>query len=297
MIASAGGSEPFDVRLVTNGALCERAVQHHGISPLITHVVRECDLQDITRRSSLEALRVLHFGGDPELEIRLAQYYEEALEGYRPEVIFTVTPAPYWKLAFPNAAVLHVEAGIFSRHPLPHLFFMDHQGLFANSVLGSCAQELKAPGSSPEDAKFMDKLRAAFAHRIFFNSPFHQLELELRTRFRRLLLLPLQFAGECGFDLNCAYDRQGSYLFDVIQRVSPDTAIIVTEHPTAVWLGDIIDSETREFVKREYPNVVFSPGVREGVNHAGQIMLHHADAVASVRIMCAPITPLTIRRA
>jgi len=274
--------DTVETRFLTNQALTERAIQHDGAPANDIHTVLERDLQDVTGRSAMNSLRALQSGEDAQLEERLAGFFAKALDGFRPDVIVTISPSPYWRRLFPGVTLLHFELGLFSRHPYPHVFYLYPLGVFRNSVPGVYSGQLKAMKASGEDQALLGCLRTEFTRRILNHTPFNQLEMELRARYRRLLLLPLQFAGEFGFDLHCYYDRQGSFLIDVIQRVSPDTAVIVAEHPTALWLGDKIDDQTREFVRRYYPNVFFAPGAAEGLYHAGQILLHHVDAVASV---------------
>ncbi len=272
----------LDARFVSNPALIQRAGERHSIPADQLYGISDAKLRDVTGLSAMETLRALYKGGNPALLENLASVYRNVLGDFQPEVVITISPSPYWKTVFPDAVVFHVDGGLFSRDPLPHVFFLDSDGIFNTSAVSRYADVLRELAASPRDRAFVDLVRAEFRHRLLVGSPFHQLERDLRSRFRRVLLLPLQFAGEFGFDLHCDYDRQGSYLLDVLERVSPDTAVVVSEHPTALWLGDIIDPDTREFVSRQYPNAVFAPGIREGVQHAGQTLLHHADAVACV---------------
>ena len=102
----------------------------------------------------------------------------------------------------------------------------------------------------------------------------------MRKRHRRLCLLPLQFAGEPGFELNSPFRNQGEYLFHVLERLPADLGLLVIEHPTAHWIGDIIDDETREYVRGQYPQVTFVDWQR--VESAGQYLIHHVDYVIGV---------------
>ncbi|MEP7353994.1 MAG: hypothetical protein ABI824_12250 [Acidobacteriota bacterium] len=272
----------WEVRFLTNPALAQRAADHHGIHASKLYAISERELREAVPLSSIDTIRVLQAAQDAQLLRKMADLYASVVFDYRPDVIITISPAPYLKLVFPGATILHVDGGLFSRDPLPHVFFLDPSGLFANSIIHTRAAELLALEATSEDRQLLGNLQAEFRRRVLNGSPFFQMEMEARANFRRLMLLPLQFAGEFGFDLHCSYDRQGSYLLDVAQRVSPDTAIIVSEHPTAIWLGDVIDPQTREYIGREYPNVIFAPGAREGLHHVGQTLLHHVDAVACV---------------
>ena len=279
---SSEGCAGDDVRYISNPALISRAQGLHGLNANQVYALSESTLRDATQVASMEALRLLQQGGSAEFTANLARLYTDVLGDFQPDVIVTLTPSTYWKTAFPLAVVLHVDGGLFSRAPLPHVFFLDSDGLFGNSTLALFGERLRSIPPSPEGGSWLNLLRARFRQRLLAESPFHPLERELRAKFRRLLLLPLQFTGEFGFDLNCCYDSQGAYLMDMVERIDPDTAVIVAEHATAIWLGDIIDPETRAYVKHTHPNVIFAPGVREGVSHAGQSLLQHVDAVASI---------------
>jgi hypothetical protein len=95
-----------------------------------------------------------------------------------------------------------------------------------------------------------------------------------------LAFLPLQFAGESGFDLNAPFRSQGEYLFHVLERMPEDLGLLVAEHPTAIWVGDAIDQETRDYVRVRYPQVAFVDYRR--VAGAGQYLIHHVDYVICI---------------
>ncbi len=199
------------------------------------------------------------------------------LAGFAPDVILTYTPAPHLASAFPDALMLHTENGMFSRAPFPPTQYFDPLGLYARSVPGAHARELLARTATQAERAWLDRLRATYRAWLTAASPFHGLERALRRRHARLALLPLQFGGEAGFELNGPFRNQGEFLFHVLERLPHGVGLMVTEHPTAHWLGDVIDRETRAWVRARWPQVMFVD--HASAAHGSQMVMLHVDDV------------------
>ncbi|MFO7181452.1 MAG: hypothetical protein DIU78_022300, partial [Pseudomonadota bacterium] len=203
-----------------------------------------------------------------------------ALDGFVPDVIFTLTPADHLRAAFPDALVLHSESAAYSRFPYPYCWFLDPCGFWARSIPARFARALEGRELLPGERALLERFRGRFRACFAAMSPFGALERELRARFRRIGFLPLQYGGEPGFEASAPFRTQGELLLNVIERLPEDVALIVTEHGAAAWVGDVVDAETREFLERKYPN--FRHVDLRTIEGAGQYVLHHADFVVSV---------------
>ncbi len=283
----------WDVRWLMNAALAVRATSHeparrsqpsrqgHGLPRDKVVVLHQEELRAPFGCSNMQILQELQHGGWPEAAVRAhGERVRERLGGFTPDAIVTWTPADHLRAVFPEALILHTENGIFSREPYPAFQFFDPQGLYGRSLLATHADALRARVPSKEERAWLAAFRARVREHHASDSPFHSLVADLRGRYRRVALLPLQFAGEAGFELNAPFRNQGEFLWHVLERLPDDVALLVTEHPIAHWVGDVIDEETREYLAAAAPQARFIP--LTAALHGGQVLLHHCDAVISV---------------
>jgi hypothetical protein len=276
-------------RFLLNAALAERAVAPaggreggpaagHGLPAEWVVALRQDEVRRHFNAPNIAILDGFHRGAWPAEKVTACGHaVRERLGGFVPDVVVTFTPAPHLAAAFPGALVLHAENGMFSRHPFPGTQYLDPLGVYARSVPGVHGRELAARRATPEERAWLDGVREAHRAWLTAASPFHALERSMRRRFRRLALLPLQFGGEAGFDLNGPFRNQGEYLLHVLERLPGGLGLIVTEHATARWLGDALDDETRAWVRERWPQVTWvEPHVAP---HASQALVLHVDDV------------------
>lgn len=280
-------------RFLLNEALAERALAPldaslaggpqagHALPAETVVSVRQDDVRSHFDVPNIEILRGFHRGTWPEAVVAACGATLRAkLGGFEPGVIVTFTPAAHLAAANPGALVLHAENGMFSRAPFPPTQYFDPAGLYANSVPAVCAAELKARRPSAVERARLDVMRAEYRAWLLAASPFHALERRMRARFRRLALLPLQFGGEAGFDLNGPFRNQGELLLHVLERLPDGIGLVVTEHPTAHWLGEGVDEETRRWIGRRWPQVTWVEPA--AMAHGSQALMLHVDDVAGL---------------
>lgn len=289
--AGAGRSD-YQFRFLTNEALAGRATapqgparspseRGQGLPPELVVSLEQEAVRGLFDAPSSAILEALHRRTASEAQqSAYAVLVEQALAGFVPDVIITRTPAAFLSLAFPEALILGTELGPFSRRPYPLTTFYDARGLWADSIPGACADELLARDVSAQDQELLVSLRGHYGAYHERASPFTALCARLRKRFRRLALLPLQFGGESGFDLNGPFRNQGEYLFHVLERMPADVGVLVVEHPTALWLGDRIDEETQAWARERFPNLIFID--YRAAESAGQLLVRHVDYVVCV---------------
>lgn len=279
-------------RLVTNEALAARAtapasgdaaaVATHGLPADRVIGLGQAPIRARFRRPSSDIVCGLHHGTFEPAAVRAyGELVRERLGEFEPDVIVSLTPAAHLAAAFPSALVLHAETAAYSRAPFPSCVFFDPRGMWRRSLLGEHAAELaKAVDVTEEERALLATVRKRHAGFFRSTTPFGALEEELRTRHAKLALLPLQFGGEPGFDANAPFRTQGEYLLHVAEHLPKDIGLVVVEHPTAHWVGDIIDDETRAFIGARFPDVTFVDF--RAADSAGQYLIHHVDFVVSV---------------
>lgn len=252
-----------------------------GIEPGSIVAFAQEEIRGIFDGPSRGILEALHRGACPGATLdRYADLVRRKLDGFEPDVVIAWTPVSFLRRAFPNALVFGIECGPFSRPPYPSTLFFDPLGIWEDSIPSVLAGALRERRPEPAEADLLERMRAHYRPWFRDASPFHGLEERMRKLNRALLLLPLQFAGESGFDLNAPFGNQGEYLFHVLERLPEGVGLIVVEHPTAIWVGDAIDEESREYVEDRYPQVCFVD--HRATESSGQVLLHHVDGVISV---------------
>jgi hypothetical protein len=279
-----------EVRLIANQALAERAVatfdrggatqKGHGIPAELVIGLPQTAVRQFFERPNVDIIGSLHRREDGPAILAYGAWLRELLGDFRPDVMLALLPAPQLTAAFPEALLLHTETAAYSRAPFPFSMFFDPAGFWDRSLLARVAAEAEKLDVAPAEVELLRTFRRRFGAYFARTSPFHQLEAELRAEYARLAFLPLQFGGEPGFDLNASFRNQGEYLLHVVEQLPEGTALLVVEHPTAHWVGDTIDQETRSYLAEFHAEVRFLDF--RTVESAGQYLVHHADYVIAV---------------
>lgn len=283
----------WDVRWAMNHALATRAVPRrrpdelanprrtHGLPRERIALFGQEEIRELYGAPNSAILDGLQHGRWPEETVaRHAALLRSRLEGFEPDVIVCWTASAPLRAAFPDALILHAEVGPFSRSPYPAQMVFDPQGGFGHSLLATEAEAIRAATPEPGDLESFHRLRERLREHHAATTAFTGTERRLREQYRSLVLLPLQFGGEFGFDTNGPFRNQGEYLFHVLERIPPDVAVIVTHHGTSLWVGDRIDEETQEYLASACPQALFVP--YDAMPNAGQALVPHVDAVISV---------------
>jgi len=248
-------SQGVECRIVTSETLAERGSTLHDWPRSLFRALRQRDIKGNSRRSNLTHLSEFHRGTYPEQELaRIAQTLKAKLDFFEPDLVLTWSPAPFFKVAFPEATVLHIDCGMASRAPFPMNLFFDPTGLFDQSVPGQCGDQLLAHTPSEGEASLLRNLRSHFGAMFEGLSPLQPVAEQLRTLFDTLWLLPLQFQGEMAFETTGQFRNVGEVLWHVMEAVPANVGVIVTEHPTGFWTGDYLDAESLQELRRLFPN-------------------------------------------
>jgi hypothetical protein len=282
MMAAGHPATPETVRLLTNEALAELAPKH-GFFDHLTAVVKEREFQRIFGVDYLTATVDGYHARTPEPVLAAAAAcLRTALNGFEPEVVITYTTAPWLRRAFPNAVILHEEYGLFSRPPFPESFYFDPSGKFANATIARHARALRDYAADATERKMVADIRDLFCRQIIPKvSPFAALEAAIRKRWKKVMLLPLQYCGHYGFEGTGQYRTQGEVVRDVIERVDPDIGVLVVNHSTAHYHGTIPPPDLYAYLGKRHENLLFSESINL-VMHASQYLLAHVDMVATV---------------
>lgn len=267
-----------DFRVLLGEALQE-AAQDRGISGDATFIANYQPLIEKAGRDYLDITSRWYFGELGAVRDVFSEYLKRLLGAWKPDVILSFSPVPFLQRLFPEARVLHVEVGIFSRKPFPLTLYFDPCGMFKDSLLCRQSDRILAFRASQEELAFVDKLR-----HIYIEQGVSRLLPRAReiygarlSGFRKKVLLPLQFSGYYAFDANCRFGSQFDYLQEVLEKVPQDIAVVVTEHPDNPSVTD----DVARYLARKYPHFVWSAQGRD-IYASSQVLMLMCDAVITV---------------
>ena len=203
------------------------------------------------------------------------------VDGFEPDIVIGFAgQANYLAKLWPTALRLHVEQGQFGGDPCPFCMYFDHIGTHGQSAIGRIGG-LKLPYAVTSDGRalvsaFRSQMAAAFDSIDPFRSH------DLRRRFERLCLLPLQVSNEFSFDGPVRYRTQFEYLYDVLANAPKDVGVIVTEHPSGepVFRRSGPGSNVAA-LRKAFPNMIFLDEFRE-YRSPSQFLVSRVDGVWSV---------------
>ncbi|AMC36360.1 hypothetical protein [Janthinobacterium sp. B9-8] len=193
-------------------------------------------------------------------------------------VIIHESHAPYAKLAWPNAVVLHQMFGLTYRAPYPQLTQYDPSGLYNNSILVKDSEKIKSITLSENEKKTIKEIKGWFATQTIAHDPLWLNIEPWQHRFDKLILCPLQVDGYYAFDACSEYNSQLEFLEDVLSKTPKNWGVVVTEH---LAYTELLTSPVLARLKREYSNLVYLPESKK-VPNASQALLVHMDAIVTV---------------
>lgn len=200
-------------------------------------------------------------------------FFKEVPEDYKPDVIFTfLSYGNILREVYPDALLIHMEYGIFSRTPFPKTYHLDPFGILKDGYTNR--MELDALAEIDED----DEQLAQCVKSLKKHLPALPAHVVKKiNNFKSTVLLPLQFSNYHAFDLCSDFESQYAYLLKVLEDIPEDIGVLVTQHPG--W-PPVINRKTEGYL-REFKNFIFDNSFNEIANMS-QIALGHVNGVVSV---------------
>lgn len=202
------------------------------------------------------------------------------LDGYVPDVIMTwESPIPFMSVAFPDALVVYENYGAISRHPFPTTQAIDIFGLFKNSYIAQLKSNLESgdiliPDLTKKQSYNLSKIREKIKKSLNLSNPFANYALH-NNGFKYVALVPLQVSGYYAFDGNVPYKSQFDYLCHILDNMSSDVLVVVTEHTS---YPSIFTPRTLNYLRKRYSNFYWHEELNE-VKGASQYLLPLVDFV------------------
>ncbi len=209
------------------------------------------------------------------------QYYTELMEnkfdGINFDLIITFTPVPFFAKLYPKALILHMEYSLFSRLPFLETWYLDPCGMYEHNFFSRFSTQIENIRLDDCQKLLIGELRETCVSAFTENNIFVDDMMELRKRYKYLVLLPMQFSQYYAFDCLSRYTNQFDYLTGVLEETSPDIGVIFTMHPEY----PIFDEETVHFITSKYKNAIFLEKSRK-IYAASQWLMPYIDAVVTV---------------
>jgi hypothetical protein len=210
----------------------------------------------------------------------LLRHIARAVGDFKPDIILTFAMgANYLKSLWPEARIICVESGAFSRPPFPHSLIFDPIGIYEKSLLGRHGKALFET-VQPEMLKLAVRFRDATLEKLKKQNPF--LINNFEGKFEKLALLPLQVSNYVSFDGQSPYRSQFEYLFDIAAQTPSEVGLIVTEY---VQWGEVVTTTlpraNLSFLIDNFPNLILDPRFRKYTN-TSQFIVPMVDGVWSV---------------
>lgn len=213
-----------------------------------------------------------------ELEYYVHLYKDKLDEHY--DLIVTFSNTPFFKKIYPDALILCMEYGLFSRSPFPESWYLDIVGMQGGGagkvpdlVFKSCVLE----DLTIDQSVRLNKLKNEIKIKIKKSRPFDDLFESWKKKFRRLVYVPVQFSGFYMFDGQCRYQTQFDFVYDCLRKIPVDVGVVFTEHPQHPFFSD----DQIQFFESNFSNFLYSCNFKK-YDSPGQLVISYCDAVVSV---------------
>ncbi|WP_312996568.1 hypothetical protein [Leclercia sp.] len=204
----------------------------------------------------------------------------DIVQDFIPDIIMTwESPIPFMKTAYPNALVVYENYGAISRHPFPTTQAIDFFGLFKDSYSAKLKNSIEnnetlIPDLTNRQKNNLSNIREKIKKALNFSNPFAHLDLKEKEK-KHIALVPLQVSGYYAFDGNVPYRSQFDYLCHILDNVSSDILVVVTEHTS---YPSIFTPRTLNYLRKRYENFFWCEELNE-VKGASQYLLPFVDLV------------------
>lgn len=208
----------------------------------------------------------LEWGESPEDEIAaLRQLITDKLGDFKPDMVILLSQSEWLKPVFASALFLHAEATWLYAPPRFDLWQLDPVGFGkGRAALEHWSHWQRQLDWGDEQRMFCAQLKAAFRQIYPTDAALSEIIVDLRTRFKRLVMIPLgDYAPSDG------QTPVMSVLDWYLEQSSPETAFLITHHPNAPALS----KGQRDYLTAKYPNLIVNAAFHTGP------LFSHVDAV------------------
>ena len=247
-------------------------LDHLNLIPITNNEMREI----FTDNESFEHITILL--GDRLLsqnqENHFAKLIKEKLDGYEPDITYSIYVLPMIKDIFPNALCLRTESALFSRPPFMRTIFFTNHDSISTSFLSEHAHEIRNFQITKEQENIIINFKKQLIQLIEDRSPIKNEIEKVKRKFKKLILFPLTYIGEEEDD---TYANELDYFFKIMDTIPSDIGVIVTQHDQ---FQSLLTSELLPSIKSKYPNFIFFENLNNfKVGSSSLFFFNHVDAI------------------
>lgn len=191
---------------------------------------------------------------------------------YRPDLVVSFSPAPFFETVFSGVPVLYYEYGCFSRAPYPETFYLDPWGKGLRAFNSRYSARINDIPASPDDIEKLHEYRMQIIHHLTSVPEVASFFEALRQKYRTIFLVPLGYSNFYETDAFSAYSTQFEFVEHVLDSVGDDVGVLVTQHPVCKSIND----NSLDELKRLHPNLI-SDIISSRVEGFSQIALAYVD--------------------
>ncbi len=178
------------------------------------------------------------------------------------------------KQVFPQALLLFMENGIFSRAPFPHTLYLNPYSSVWHAYITKYKEEINTLNVNTQEIQKLIQTKKEIVDCIESYSPIKEEMRALKKNFRKLILLPLASGGA---HVRSSFSSELELLNYVLEKTPKDMAIILTKHDS--FKGE----PSPEYLKKlqeKHANLIFFDYLNS-LNFASSSLffMRHIDAV------------------
>lgn len=251
----------------------------------LEHVTQLRDVCDLIPLNTLEIINNIGGWSDPSVELytkEISSPYCQKLTNILAKklptdvdcILLWETPAPYLKELFPEALIVNQMPGAFTRAPYPQTVTFDTLGLYRQGTMYRFANEIiSSENITPAVSIFRNKTREIFRHFPV------ELTRKLRSRDKKLVLLPLQVSDHYAFKADTGFISQAEFCIKALSEIDKDVQVVVTQYISTMYKDTVMTPDFLRFLRKTYPNVVFDE-ILNKIPSVSQHILQDADHLA-----------------
>lgn len=233
--------------------------------------------------SYYDAQNIIYNKSDDDKVSKYAKIFKNVVGEFVPDIIISwESSISHLEKLYPQALALNLMPGMFSRVPFPELTSIDFNGLYKDSSLIKNRERIINYKPTKDETTLVNKIREHFAYRFLTsNNPYKRTDLDPKSQYEKLILVPLQVSGYFAFDENCNFKNQYDYLIKVLSEVPENYGVVVTQYVTHNTKDMAINENNYSYLKKRYPNLIYHNSFNE-IDGVSQYLLSITDGVATV---------------